>query len=79
MPVLLVMIMTKFLEKKTWMDGISIFPFAFFGIKFYNSLLNHCYFIRARISIYFRWIVGMGIVTIAIKYKFLVPKKNGIF
>ena len=49
MPVLLIMIMTKFFgRKKTWMDGISIFPFAIFAaLSFYNSLFSHSCFFRA--------------------------------
>ena len=61
MPVLLVMIMTRFFGEKNldgWYFNFSICNL--FGIKFYNSLLNHCYLFRAGISIYYWWIYWYG-------------------
>ena len=81
MPVLLIMIMTKFFgRKKTWMDGISIFPFAIFAaLSFTIPYLFTAVFLGPEFPSIIGGLFGMGLVTLAIKYKFLIPKDTWDF
>ena len=81
MPLLLVMIMTKFFGKKrTWMDGVSIFPFAFFAaLSFTIPYLVTAILLGPEFPSILGGLFGMGIVTLAVKYKFLVPKDTWDF
>ncbi len=81
MPILLIMIMTKFFgKKKTWMDGISIFPFAIFaGLSFTIPYLITAIFLGPEFPSIIGGLFGLLIVTVAIKFKFLIPKNTWDF
>ena len=77
MPVLLIMIMTHFFgAKKKWInDIVSIFPFAIFAaLCFTVPYLITAIFLGPEFPSIFGGLFGMAIVTLAVKYNFLVPK-----
>ena len=62
------------------MDGVSIFPFAFFAaLSFTIPYLVTAILLGPEFPSILGGLFGMGIVTIAIKYKFLVPKDTWDF
>ena len=82
MPLLLIMIMTKFFgKKKNWMDGvITIFPFAIFAaLCFTIPYLVTAIFLGPEFPSIIGGLFGMGIVTIAIKFNFLGTKDTWEF
>mgnify|MGYP001163858948 FL=1 len=77
MPVLLIMIMTHFFgAKKKWInDIVSIFPFAIFAaLCFTVPYLITAIFLGPEFPSIFGGLFGMAVVTLAVKYNFLVPK-----
>ena len=77
MPLLLIIIMTKFFgEKKKWMDSvITILPFTIFAaLCFTIPYLITAIFLGPEFPSIVGGLFGMAIVTIAIKLNFLVPK-----
>ena len=59
------------------MDGISIFPFAIFSaLSFTIPYLITAIFLEPEFPSIIGGFIGMGIVTLAIKCNFLLPKKK---
>ena len=81
MPLLLIVIMTRFFgTKKSWFEGISIFPFAIFSALCFTipySLTG--IFLGPEFPSIFGGLIGLGIVTLAIKFNFLKPKDTWDF
>ena len=77
MPLLLIIIMTRFFgKKKNWMDSvITIVPFAIFAaLCFTIPYLITAIFLGPEFPSIIGGLFGMAIVTIAIRFNFLVPK-----
>jgi lactate permease len=77
----MVMMMTRFFgKKKSWTDGLSIAPFAIFGgIAFTLPYALTGVFIGAEFPSLIGALIGLAIVTIAAKKRFLVPKDTWDF
>ena len=77
MPLLLVLIMTRFFEKnKSWLEGLSILPFAFFSaFSFTIPYLLAGIFLGPEFPSIIGGLLGLIIVTTAIKRHFLIPKR----
>ena len=77
MPLLLIIIMTRFFgKKKNWMDSvITIVPFAIFAaLCFTIPYLITAIFLGPEFPSIIGGLFGMAVVTIAIRFNFLVPK-----
>ena len=81
MPVFLIMIMTRFFgSKKSWIEGLSIFPFAIFSaISFTIPYVLTGIFLGPEFPSIIGGLTGLAIVTIAIKNNFLIPKDQWDF
>ncbi len=81
MPVMLIIIMTRFFGKnKSWTEGLSILPFAIFaGLSFTIPYVVSGIFIGPEFPSIIGGLIGLAIVTIAIKNSFLIPKNNWDF
>ncbi len=81
MPIFLVMIMTRFFGKnKSWFEGISIFPFAVFAaLCFTIPYTASAIFLGPEFPSIIGGLIGLLIVTIAIKNKILIPNDNWDF
>ena len=81
MPLLLIMIMTRFFGKnKSWFEGLSIFPFALFSaLCFTVPYLVSGIFLGPEFPSILGGLIGLSIVTIAIKLKFLIPRDTWDF
>ena len=81
MPLLLVMVMTRFFGKnKSWSEGISIFPFAVFSaLSFTIPYVLSGIFLGPEFPSLLGGLVGLAIVTTAIKLNFLIPKDTWDF
>lgn len=76
MPLLLVIVMTRFFGKnKSWTEGLSIFPFAIFAaFSFTIPYVLAGFFLGPEFPSLIGGLIGLTIVTTAIKYNFLIPK-----
>lgn len=81
MPLLLVMIMTRFFgKKKSWTEGFSILPFAIFaGLSFTIPYVLTGVFLGPEFPSIIGGLLGLMLVTIVTKYNFLVPKDTWDF
>ena len=81
MPLLLVIIMTRFFgTNKSWTEGLSIFKFCIFAaLSFTIPYLFAGIFIGPEFPSIIGGLVGLTIVTIAAKKKFLLPKDTWEF
>ncbi len=81
MPIILVMIMTRFFGKnKSWTEGLSIVPFAIFSaLSFTIPYVFSGIFLGPEFPSIIGGIIGLIIVSIAVKFNFLVPKNNWDF
>ena len=81
MPILLIMVMTRFFGKnKLWTEGFSIIPFAIFSaLSFTIPYVLAGVFLGPEFPSIIGGLIGLAIVTIAIKFKFLVPKDSWDF
>ena len=81
MPTLMVMMMTRFFgEKRSWSDGLSIFPFALFGgIAFTLPYFFTGYFLGPEFPSILGAMIGLGILLLAIRAGFLLPKDKWDF
>ncbi|MDC3091533.1 L-lactate permease [Rickettsiales bacterium] len=81
MPILLIMIMTRFFGKNnSWTEGLSILPFAIFsGLSFTIPYVVTGVFLGPEFPSIIGGLFGLGIVTIAIKFGFLIPKDSWDF
>ena len=77
----MVMMMTRFFgKKKSWTEGLSIAPFALFGgIAFTIPYALTGVFIGAEFPSLIGALVGLAIVTLAAKKRFLLPKDTWDF
>ena len=80
-PVLMVMMMTRFFGKnKSWWEGLSIFPFALFGgLAFTLPYVLTGIFLGPEFPSLMGGIVGMALVTFAARKGFLLPKDHWDF
>ena len=81
MPLLLVIIMTKYFGKnKSWTEGLSIFPFAIFSaLSFTIPYVLSGVIIGPEFPSIIGGIIGLAIVTTAVKKRFLIPKDTWDF
>lgn len=77
MPLFMVCMMTRFFgERKSWREGLEIFPFALFGgLAFTIPYLLTGIFLGPEFPSLLGSLVGMAIVITAAKQGFLLPKK----
>ena len=81
MPLFIVIIMTRFFGKnKSWLEGISIFPFAIFSaFSFTIPYVIAGIFLGPEFPSIIGGLVGLAVVTFAIKKNFLIPKDSWNF
>ena len=81
MPLLLVMIMTRFFGKnKSWTEGLSIFYFAIFAsFSFTIPYFLAAFYIGPEFPSIIGGLFGLMLVSFAIKKKFLLPKDSWDF
>ncbi len=81
MPLFMCAMMTRFFgEKKSWKEGLSIFPFALFGgLAFTLPYTLAGWFLGPEFPSLLGALVGLGIVTFAARQGFLIPKKSWDF
>ncbi|MBS91835.1 MAG: lactate permease [Rickettsiales bacterium] len=81
MPILLVMVMTRFFGKnESWFEGISIFPFALFaGLCFTLPYVFSAIFLGPEFPSIIGGLFGLVTVTLAIKKRILIPNDNWDF
>ena len=81
MPLLLVLIMTRFFGKnKSWLEGLSILPFAIFSaLSFTIPYLLAGIFLGPEFPSIIGGLLGLIIVTTAIKKHFLIPRDTWDF
>ena len=81
MPTLMVMMMTRFFgDKQSWTEGLSIFPFALFsGVAFTLPYFLTGYFLGPEFPSLLGALIGLGIVLLATRSGFLLPKESWQF
>ena len=81
MPLLLVMIMTRFFGKnKSWTEGLSIFYFAIFAsFSFTIPYFLAAFYIGPEFPSIIGGLFGLMLVSFAIKKKFMLPKDSWDF
>ena len=81
MPLFIIIIMTRFFGKnKSWLEGISIFPFAIFSaFSFTIPYAIAGIFLGPEFPSIIGGLVGLAIVTTAVKKKILIPKDSWNF
>lgn len=81
MPLLLVMVMTRFFGRnRSWTEGLSILPFAIFSaFSFTIPYMLAGVLLGPEFPSILGGLLGLGIVTIAVKARFLVPKDQWDF
>jgi len=81
MPLLMIVMMTRFFGKnKSWSEGLSIAPFTIFGgLAFTVPYTLAGLFLGPEFPSLFGALVGLGLVTLATKNGFLVPKDTWDF
>lgn len=75
MPTLMVMMMTRFFgENKSWTEGLSILPFALLGgVAFTIPYFLTGYFLGPTFPSLLGALIGIGIILLAVRYRFLIP------
>jgi lactate permease len=81
MPLLLVMFMTRYFGRnKSWTEGLSILPFALFSaFSFTIPYVLAGVYLGPEFPSIIGGLLGLAIVTAAVKVGFLVPKKSWDF
>lgn len=81
MPLFMCVMMTRFFGKnKSWKEGFAIFPFALFGgLAFTVPYLLAGLFLGPEFPSLLGALVGLGIVTVAARRGFLIPKEPWSF
>ncbi len=81
MPLFLVMVMTRFFGRnRSWTEGLSILPFALFSaFAFTIPYMLAGVFLGPEFPSILGGLLGLGIVTLAVKRGFLVPKDSWDF
>jgi lactate permease len=80
-PLLLVMFMTRFFGRnKSWTEGLAILPFALFGaFAFTIPYALAGVFLGPEFPSLLGALIGLGVVSVAARAGFLVPKKSWDF
>ncbi|MGK2927734.1 MAG: L-lactate permease [Lysobacterales bacterium] len=80
-PLLMVMMLTRFFGKnRSWTEGLSILPFAILGgLAFTVPYWLTGTFLGPEFPSIIGGLVGLAVMTLAAKYKFLVPKDEWDF
>jgi lactate permease len=80
-PLLLVMFMTRFFGRnKSWTEGLAILPFALFGaFAFTIPYALAGVFLGPEFPSLLGALIGLGVVSVAARVGFLVPKKSWDF
>ena len=80
-PLLMIIMLTRFFgKKKSWTDGLSIFPFAIFGgLAFTVPYTLTGVFFGPEFPTLLGALIGLAIVTIAAQKRFLLPKDSWDF
>jgi lactate permease len=80
-PLLMVMMMTRFFgENRSWTEGLSILPFAIFGgLAFTVPYTLTGVFLGPEFPSLLGALIGLSLVTTAVRYGFLVPKDSWDF
>ena len=81
MPMLMIMMMTRFFGKnKSWLEGVSAFPFAIFaGLAFTIPYLLTGIYLGPEFPSIIGALVGISIVSFAAQKGFLIPKDTWQF
>jgi len=81
MPLLMIVMMTRFFGKnRSWSEGLSIAPFTIFGgLAFTVPYTLAGLFLGPEFPSLFGALIGLGLVTLAAKNGFLVPKDTWDF
>ena len=81
MPLLMIMMLTRFFgKKKSWSEGLSIFPFAIFsGLAFTVPYTLTGIFLGPEFPALLGSLIGLAIVTFAAHKGFLIPKDTWDF
>ena len=81
MPTLMVMMMTRFFgERRSWTEGLSIFPFALMGgFAFTIPYFLTGYALGPEFPSILGAMIGLGIITTAAHFKLLIPKDKWDF
>jgi len=81
MPLLLVMVMTRYFGRnRSWTEGLSILPFALFAaFSFTIPYVLAGVFLGPEFPSILGGLLGLAIVTLAVKARFLVPKDSWDF
>ncbi len=80
-PVLMIVMLTRFFgSKKSWSEGLSIFPFALFsGLAFTLPYTLTGLFLGPEFPSLLGALIGLAVVTFAAKKNFLLPKDSWDF
>ncbi len=80
-PTLMVMMMTRYFGTgKSWKEGLEILPFTLFGgVAFTIPYLHTGIFLGPEFPSLLGSLIGIGMVILAIKNQFLIPKKEWDF
>ncbi len=81
MPLLMVVMMTRFFgERRSWSEGLSVFPFALLsGLTFTIPYALTGYFLGPEFPSILGALIGLAIMITCAKRKFLVPKDTWNF
>ena len=81
MPLLLVCIMTRFFgDKKSWIEGFSIFPFAIIAsLSFIIPYFFSAILLGPEFPSIIGGLVGLSIITVVIKFNYFLPKDRWDF
>ena len=81
MPLLMIMMMTRFFgENRSWTEGLSVWPFALFGgVAFTVPYYITGVFLGPAFPSLLGGLIGLGVVTMAARKGFLMPKDQWDF
>ena len=81
MPLLMIMMMTRFFgENRSWTEGLSVWPFALFGgVAFTIPYYITGVFLGPAFPSLLGGLIGLGVVTMAARKGFLMPKDQWDF
>ena len=81
MPLLMIMMMTRFFgEYRSWTEGLSVWPFALFGgVAFTVPYYITGVFLGPAFPSLLGGLIGLGVVTMAARKGFLMPKDQWDF